>query len=109
MFTTRNYSSEERYDLAKVLNFVDDAYDMLNSPFLNKFKTLPVVGYYSVRDGYKNIDQVSQEVYGSIYYSFYLMYFNDLFSEILPENITLNLFSLTDMDNLYQNINIGII
>ena len=109
MFLTRNYPSDERYDLAKVMNFVSDNYDVINSPFLNKFKLLPVVSYYNVSEGYQDLDQISQEVYNSPFYTFYIMYYNDLLSETVSEDTILKMFSLTDLDNLYQNISIGVI
>jgi hypothetical protein len=42
MFTVRNFPSDESSALEKVINFMDDCYDVLNSPFLNKLKTLPI-------------------------------------------------------------------
>ena len=41
MFTMRAYQSDETYDLAKFINFVDDVYDVINCPFLLKLKELP--------------------------------------------------------------------
>ena len=109
MFLTRNYPSDERYDLAKVINFVSDIYDVINSPLLNKFKSLPIVSYYDVSEGYRDLDQISQEVYNSPFYTYYIMFYNDLLSETVPEDTVLKMFSLTDLDNLYQNISIGVI
>ena len=33
-FYMRNYSSEEKFDIAKFMNFENDVYDVLSSPFL---------------------------------------------------------------------------
>ena len=109
MFTIRNYPSEERFDLAKFMNFKVDTYDVINSPLLNKLKELPVKRYYVVADGYKDIDRISQEVYKDSTYSFYILYYNDLQIETIDEDVTLKLFSLEDFNNLYFNISNGIV
>ncbi len=108
MFTVRNYPSEENFDVAKFINFVGDSYDFINSPLLNHLKTLPVTRYYTVKNGYNELDQISQEAYSSPFFTFYIMYYNDLQSEVVPEDTTLRLFSLTDLNILYQNISKGL-
>ena len=108
-FTIRNYPSDERWDLSKFLDFQEDCYDVINSPFLNKFKDLPTVQYYNVNNGYKDIDMISQHAYGNQFYTFLLMYYNDLTSEIVPEDTILRLFSITDLDSLYFDLSNGII
>ena len=109
MFTTRNYSSNESSDLAKVLNFVQDCYDLLDSPFLNLFMNLPVYQTYNVNSGHKNLDQISQSFYGSPFYTFFIMYYNNLQTEILVENTVLNMFNLDDFYTLYQQVSNGAI
>ncbi len=106
-FTIRNYVSEERFDLAKLMPFDIDVYDVLNSPFLNKIKTLPVVRYYNVNTGYKDIDMISQDVYKSPYYSFFIQYYNDIMLDKIPEDKVLKMFDLQDLDNLFFNISNG--
>ena len=109
MFTVRNFPSDESSALEKVINFMDDCYDVLNSPFLNKLKTLPVWKTYDVNNGYRNLDQISQDVYSSPFYTYYIMYYNDLLTEVLPENTKLNMFNLNDFNNLYQQLSNGVI
>jgi hypothetical protein len=109
MFTTRNYPSLEKYDLAKFMNFVTDCYDVIDSPLLNKLKNLPIFSYYDVSNGYKDIDMISQDVYGNPYLCYYILYYNDLIDEVIPENTILKIFSLTDLDNLVHDISLGII
>jgi len=109
MFTVRNYPSEESKDIGKLLNFVDDCYDLLNAPFLNKFIELPIAGTYNVNNGYRNLDQISQSYYKSPYYTYYIMYYNNLLTEVLPENTVLNMFSLDDFNSLYQQLSMGVI
>jgi len=107
MFTTRIYQSEEQYDLSKVINFVGDTYDYINSPFLNKLKTLKTATVYNTSEGYRHLDQISEQIYQTPYMVYYIMLFNNLVDDELPEGTTLNLFSLTDFINLYQEISIG--
>lgn len=109
MFTVRNYPSDESSDLGKMLNFTVDCYDCLNSPFLNKFIYLPVYKTYSVNNGYRNLDQISQDFYGSPFYTYYIMYYNNLLTEVLPENTVLNMFNLSDFNNLYQQLSNGVV
>lgn len=107
MFKSRNYSSSETYDIAKFLNFEVDVYDVINSPLLEKIKSLPVVSYYKVSEGYKDIDSISTEKYGDPFLSFYIQHYNDIFEETLAEDVILKLFSLNDFINLCNSISIG--
>lgn len=109
MFTIRNYPSTETYDLGKFMDFKVDTYDVINSPLLNKLKDLTISSYYSVANGYKDIDRISQEVYNDVFFSFYILYYNDLQNEKIEEDVVLKLFSLEDFNNLYYNISNGII
>ena len=105
-----NYSSaSETYGVERFLNWEGDCYDLLNSPFLNEFTSLPVYKVYSVNNGHKNMDQISQDFYGSPYFTFYIMYYNNLQTEILPEGTLLNMFNMDDFTNLYQNLVNGVI
>ena len=70
MFTMRTYQSDETYDLAKFINFVEDVYDVIDCPFLLKLKELPVQKYYYVKDGYRDIDLISQDAYGTPFFTF---------------------------------------
>jgi len=109
MFTIRDYLSDETYDLGKFMNFKIDAYDVINSPLLNKIGTLPVARYYSVADGYKDIDRISIDTYGDAFFSFYILYYNNLQDEKLDESITLKLFSLDDFYSMYYDLANGIV
>ena len=102
-------SSDETNSVENFLNWTGDCYDLLDSPFLNLFVNLPVYQVYNVNSGYKALDQISQDVYGSPFYTFYIAYFNGLLTEILPENTQINLFNIDDFTNLYQNLVNGVI
>lgn len=109
MFTIRSYSSDERFDLAKLMDYKVDVYDVINSPFLNKIKELPITRYYDVNNGYKDIDRISIDVYGSPFYSYLIQFYNDLQVETIEEDTVLRLFSLDDLESLYYNLSNGIV
>ena len=105
MFKSRNYSSEETYDIGKFIPFEGDTYDVLNSPLLEELKKLPVDKYYNVNDvGYKDIDLIATYAYGNSFLAFYIQYYNNNFLEVYPEGTVLKLFSLDDFTNLCGNL-----
>ena len=108
-FTVREYQSDEQFDLAKFMDFKVDCYDVINSPFLNAVRNLPTVGYYYVDDGYKEVDMISQEKYGSPYLVFLIQFYNSMFVETFPEGTRLNLFSLADLNKLYADLSNGLL
>lgn len=107
MFTMRAYQSEETYDLAKFINFVDDAYDVINCPFLLKLKELPTYRYYKINEGYKDIDMISQDAYGTPFFSFFIQYYNDTDKIVFNEDEQLNLFSPEDLIELFHQMSAG--
>lgn len=107
MFTMRAYKSEETYDLAKFMNFVDDVFDVVNCPFLLKLKELPTTRYYDINNGYKDIDMISQDVYGTPFFSFFIQYYNDTDKIVFEEDERLNLFSSDDLLELFHQMNAG--
>lgn len=109
MFTIRNYPSEEQFDLGKLMDFKGDVYDVINTPLINKIQQLPTVAYYNVNERYKDIDLISMDAYGDPFYAFLIQYYNNQFVETFPEDTVLNLFSIIDLNNLYDNIANGIV
>lgn len=107
MFSMREYQSEETYDLAKFINFVDDTYDVINCPFLLKLKELPTNRYYKISEGYKDIDMISQDVYGTPFFTFFIQYYNDTDKIVFEEDEQLNLFASEDLIDLFHKMNAG--
>lgn len=107
MFTMRAYQSDETYDLAKFINFVDDVYDVINCPFLLKLKELPTYRYYNISEGYKDIDMISQDAYGTPFFSFFIQYYNDTDKIVFDEDEQLNLFSPEDFIELFHQMSAG--
>lgn len=103
-FYMRDFSSEEKFDISKFLDFQEDAYDVLGSPFLAQISQLPTVQYYNVNDGFNEIDLISSDIYGSPFYAYIIQFYNNDFRETFPEGTKLNLFSLSDLNELYLNL-----
>lgn len=104
LFTLNEYTSEERYDIAKFFNFIGDAHDALCCPFFAGLKKLPVWRYYKVDEGFKDIDLISYDAYGTLWYANLIQVYNDTVEEVFEEGTILNLFSASDLENLYAKI-----
>lgn len=104
LFTLSEESTEERYDFAKFMPYKGDCYDVLNSPFLLGLKKLPVWRYYRVNEGFKDIDNISFDAYGTLFYANLIQFYNDTNAETFEEDTVLNLFSVEDLENLYAKI-----
>lgn len=103
-FYMRNYDSEEKFDIAKFMNFENDVFDVLNSPFLSQISQLPIVEYYNVNEGFRDVDLISSEKYGTPFFAYLIQFFNNDFRETFPEGTVLNLFSLKDLNEIYYNL-----
>ena len=100
-FSMRNYKSEEKYDIAKFLNYDNGTYDCIDSPFITQLQSLPTVKYYNVNDGFKEIDLIAAQEYGDVFLAYLIQYYNNDFRETFPEGTILNLFSSADLQELY--------
>ncbi len=100
----QDYPSEEKYDISKFMKYEENVYDTVGSVFLAKMKLLPTVRYYYVDNGYREVDIIAQQVYGSVFFAYLIQFYNNLFIETFPEGTILNLFSATDLENLYSQL-----
>lgn len=103
-FYMRDFASEEKYDISKFLNFENDVYDVLNSPFLALLPQLPTTEYYNVDNGYKEVDLISSEKYGEPFLAYLIQFYNNDFRETFPEGTVLRLFSMEDLNELYYKL-----
>lgn len=103
-FYMREFASEEKFDISKFLNFENDVYDVLDSPFLALLSQLPVVEYYNVDNGYKDVDLISSEKYGEPFLSYLIQFYNNDFRETFPEGTVLRLFSIEDLNDIYYTL-----
>ena len=107
VFLINSGTFDEQYDIGKFIEFKGDVYDVLVSPFLDGIKKLPVWRYYKVEDGEKDIDLISFDVYGTLFYGWIIQYYNDTTEEVFKEGDILNLFNESDLEELYKNISNG--
>lgn len=103
-FYMRDFASEEKYDISKFLNFENDVYDVLDSPFLSLLSQLPTVEYYYVDNGYKEIDLISSEKYGEPFLAYIIQFYNNDFRVTFPEGTVLRLFSIEDLNDIYYTL-----
>ena len=103
-FYMREFKSEEKYDISKFLNFEQDVYDVINSPFLIQVQQLPTVEYYYVDNGDKEIDMISTEKYGEPFLAYLIQFYNNDFRETFPEGTVLKLFSIDDLNEIYHEL-----
>lgn len=96
--------SDERYDLAKFMDYKVDTYDVLNCPLLMGLKKLPVWRYYRVNEGYKDIDMISFDAYETLHYGHLIQYYNDTTLEQFEEDTVLKLFAVEDLEDLYSKL-----
>ena len=100
----RDFMSEERFDISKFMNFENDVYDVLASPFLVQISQLPTVQYYKVDNGFKDIDLIAADVYEDSFFAYLIQFYNNDFRETFPEGTVLKLFSIEDLNEIYYNL-----
>ena len=103
-FYLRNYTSDEKYDIAKFMQYEEGVFDVINSPFLEQVKQLPTIGYYYVDEGYREIDLIAAQAYEDGLLAYLIQYYNGDFRETFPEGTVLKLFSLSDLEELYHTL-----
>ena len=72
-----------------------------------KLKELPTYRYYNISEGYKDIDMISQDAYGTPFFSFFIQYYNDTDKIVFDEDEQLNLFSPEDFIELFHQMSAG--
>ena len=105
-FYMRNYTSEEQFDLAKFLDFQENTFDVINSPFLANLSQLSTVDYYDVNDGYRDIDMIATDYYGDQFLAYLIQFYNNDFRTKFPEGTRLKMFSIEDLNQLYYELSI---
>ena len=103
-FYMREFTSEEKFDISKFLNFEQDVYDVINSPFLIQIQQLPTTEYYHVDNGFREIDLISTEKYGDPFFAYLIQFYNNDFREVFPEGTILRLFSIDDLNEIYHHL-----
>lgn len=104
LFTIADITTDERYDLAKFMPWKEDTFDVLNAPFLMGLSELPVWRYYRINEGFKDIDLISQDAYGTPVYSSLIQIYNGTTEETFPEDTVLKLFDVESLEQLYADM-----
>lgn len=104
LFTIADITTDERYDLAKFMPWKEDTFDVLNAPFLTGLSELPVWRYYRINEGFKDIDLISQDAYGTPVYSSLIQIYNGTTEETFPEDTVLKLFDVESLEQLYADM-----
>ena len=103
-FYIRNFTSEEKFDISKFLNFENNVYDVINSPFLAQLSQLSTVDYYDVDEGYRDIDMIATDYYGDQFLAYLIQFYNGDFRDTYPEGTKLRMFSIGDLNELYYKL-----
>ena len=103
-FYMRNFTSEEKFDISKFLDFQDNIYDVINSPFLAQLSELQTVDYYDVDNGYRDIDMIATDYYGDQFLAYLIQFYNNDFRTQFPEGTRLNMFSMDDLNELFYKL-----
>jgi len=100
-FINLDIDSEERFDLAKFMEYTDN-FDPLTSAMLNEVRDMKTVGKFSVQAFAGRPDLISNEIYGSIQYWYLLMEYNNIETvEDLTAEVTLNYPSAEALEDAY--------
>ena len=105
-FYMRNFTSEEKFDISKFLNFEDNVYDVIDSPFLAQLSQLQTADYYDVDNGYKDIDMIATDYYGDQFLAYLIQFYNNDFRTQFPEGTKLNMFSMEDLNELFYKLSV---
>lgn len=102
---TRGPDARRRFDLARFIVMRNDCLDVANSAMLEQLMDLTSVGTYLISDDAGRADMVSYNVYGDTQYWWLLLTYNNLIrNEELRAGMTINLFSLDDLSNLFFSL-----
>ena len=106
-FYMRNFTSEEKFDISKFLDFQNNIYDVINSPFLAQLSQLQTVGYYDVdQRGFRDIDMIATDYYGDQFLAYLIQFYNNDFRDRFPEGTKLNMFSIDDLNELFYKLSL---
>ena len=99
-------SSLSRYDMQKFINPDNDFVDFVDSYFINEITSLSLGGKMIVQGEGGKPDLLSSHIYGSTQFWWVLMLYNGLVSsEDLVEGMTINYPGLSQLQELYFQLN----
>lgn len=108
MFTIDADATANRYDLSKFMaSSGTNFFDVVDSKFLYKLKSLAVYGTYTVTTEEGRPDLISERIYGFTYHQYWwiLMIMNDLRSPVeIVSGMKIKYPSLSDLETLYFSL-----
>ena len=104
-YINSDYISDEKYDLAKFMNFETDNFDVLDSYFLDNFKNLPQSGVFVISTEEFRPELISYKIYGSVFYWSLILIYNDIIDlDDLQTGVNLKYFDVKDLESLFFNL-----
>ncbi|QIG71451.1 baseplate wedge subunit protein [Rhizobium phage RHph_TM39] len=108
-----NYDANviNRYDQAKFMPYSEDMYDILDSTFMDKLRTIGKYGVFTVTSEDGRPDLIAEKIYGLGYsqYWWILMLYNDI---VDPEDIVTGTVirypSVSTLENIYFSLVPGV-
>lgn len=105
-FINLDLESDERFNFSKFIEFTD-AFDPINSYFLEEVKKLPVGGNFAVSGEDGRPDLISSKIFGNTQYWWILMYYNDYTNiEDIVSGDILYYPKLDSLENFYFTLKI---
>lgn len=111
MYDVNNDIQNDKYDLDRFINPVDNSkttyFDIVDSEFLFKLKSLDRFGTYNVIFEEGRPDLLSERIYGvgNTQYWWLLMYFNNIrLPRELKRGTTIRYPLIVDLENIYVNL-----
>jgi len=93
---------KDRYAANKFMEWKGDMFDILDSYFIHKVKSLPIFGVYSVSFDEKRPELISYRIYGAIQYWYILMIYNNRISNTeFSTGDQINYPSISDIEDLF--------
>lgn len=97
---------DNRFDGEKFIPFSNNVYDILDSYFTRKVKTLPVWGKTSVKGEEARPDLLSYRIYGKTIYWYIIMIYNNYISvDDIKEGDVIQVPSVDAIEELYFSLN----
>ena len=99
--------SDERYDLGKFLQWVDDNHDPLTSNLFENIKKIKSGGLYTIQGDGERPDNISFKIYGSTEYWWVILLYNGITEyNSLPNGKQINYPNLQALEDFYFSLKI---
>jgi hypothetical protein len=105
-FIDLDLESDKRFDISKFFEYTD-AFDPINSYFLDKVKSLPIGGNFMISGEDGKPDFISYKIFGDTQYWWILMYYNDYINiEDMKSGDIIYYPTLDSLENFYFTLKI---